>query len=276
VGYVHPYDFPVVPEKEKTLSHALPADVISGKVDYLEVVAFSDHKATADVWYHLLNLGFHLPTGAGTDAMANYASLRGPVGLNRVFLDTGGRLDPAAAYSALKKGRSFASNGPLLGFTLGGAGPGGTVAAGGAGATHFRIAMRSPVPVDHLELVQNGQVLRAFTLSGDRRSFDGEGDLEIESDGWIVLRAWNDKADPLVLDIYPYATTSPVYLDGFGPRPDASADARYFVTWLDRVIEATTARDEDFNDERERRATLEYLQRARTAYAALAGQRGGT
>src|SRR5256886_3322042 len=29
------------------------------------------------------NCGFHLPTAAGTDAMANFASLRGPVGLNR-------------------------------------------------------------------------------------------------------------------------------------------------------------------------------------------------
>ncbi len=80
VGYVHPFDWPIVPEKEASLTHQLPADVINGKVDYLEVVSFADHKATAEVWYRLLNLGFHLPAAAGTDAMANYASLRGPVG----------------------------------------------------------------------------------------------------------------------------------------------------------------------------------------------------
>ena len=56
-----------------------------GKVDYIEVMGFSEHKSTARVWYRLLNCGFHLPTAAGTDAMANYASLRGPVGLNRVY-----------------------------------------------------------------------------------------------------------------------------------------------------------------------------------------------
>ncbi len=94
VGYVHPYDSRIVPAQEKSLSHELPADVMAGKVDYLEVVGFSDHKATAEVWYRLLNLGFRLPAGAGTDAMANYASLRGPVGMNRVFLDTGGQRDP--------------------------------------------------------------------------------------------------------------------------------------------------------------------------------------
>ncbi|NJD32658.1 MAG: hypothetical protein FIB04_12325 [Gammaproteobacteria bacterium] len=270
VGYVHPFDWPVVPEKEKTLSHELPADVISGKVDYIEVVGFSDHKATAEVWYRLLNLGFRLPAGAGTDAMANYASLRGPVGLNRVFLNTGGRLDGQAAKLALKSGRSFVSNGPLLGFDLGGARPGDTLKRGAPGVYHYRVALRSPVPVDHLEIVRNGKVVRQFVLAGDRRSFDGEGDLPVDTDGWAVLRAWNDSADPLVLDLYPYATTSPIYLDLPGEAPPAPEDAAYFVRWLDRVIAEAQART-DYNDERERSSTLGYLAHAREAYAARAG-----
>ena len=270
VGYVHPYDFPVVPAKEKSLSNALPADVIAGKVDYVEIVGFSDHKATAEVWYRLLNLGFRLPAVAGTDAMANYASLRGPVGLNRVYLATGGSLEPAAARDALASGRTFATNSALLGFQLGGVAPGATLSAGGADARRYRVSMRSPVPIDHLEIVQNGRVLKSLPLAGDRRGYDGEGDLEIAADGWVLLRAWNDHADPLVLDLYPYATTSPIYLSGFGSRPDARDDARYFVTWMDRVIEATRARTADFNDERERAATFEYLERARAGYAALA------
>ena len=270
VGYVHPFDFPVVPEKEKSLSNALPADVIAGKVDYMEIVGFSDHKATAEVWYRLLNLGFRLPAGAGTDAMANYASLRGPVGINRVYLATDGSLDPVAARDALASGRTFATNSALLGFQLGGVVPGATLSADGADARRYRVSMRSPVPIDHLEIVQNGRVLKSLPLAGDRRDYDGEGEIEIAADGWVLLRAWNDHADPLVLDIYPYATTSPIYLSGFGSRPDARDDARYFVAWMDRVIEATQTRTADFNDERERAATFEYLDRARAGYAALA------
>jgi hypothetical protein len=268
VGYVHPFDWPIVPEKEKSLSHQLPADVAMGKVDYLEVVAFSDHKATAEVWYRLLNLGFRLPVGAGTDAMANYASLRGPVGLNRVFLDTGGRRDPASVRKALADGRSFASNGPLLGLEIGGARPGDTLRSQAIGAQRFRVAMRSPVAVDHLELVQNGKVVQSFALSGDRRSFDGEGELTLASGGWIVLRAWNEQADPLVLDLYPYATTSPVYLDLPGGPPPSPGDAAYFVAWLDRVIAAAGART-DYNDEREKTVTLAYLKNARSKFQAL-------
>ncbi len=96
VGYVHPFDWVIDPAKEKSLTNQLPADVANGKVDYIEVVGFADHKATAAIWYRLLNLGFRLPAGAGTDAMANYASLRGPVGMNRVFLETGGDTTPGA------------------------------------------------------------------------------------------------------------------------------------------------------------------------------------
>ena len=114
VGYVHPYDWPIVPAKEKSLTHTLPVDVALGKTDYLEVVGFSDHKATAQVWYRLLNLGFRLPAGAGTDAMANYASLRGPVGMNRVYLHTGGDDGSEALKRAIKEGRTVASNGPQL------------------------------------------------------------------------------------------------------------------------------------------------------------------
>jgi hypothetical protein len=268
VGYVHPFDWDIDPTKEKSLSHMLPADVAHGKVDYIEIVGFADHKATAKIWYRLLNLGFRLPTGAGTDAMANYASLRGPVGMNRVFLDTGGDMSPAALREALKAGRTFASNGPLLGLELAGERPGGTVKRSASGNVPYRIALRSPVAVDHLELVHNGQVVKSFRLLGDRRSLDAEGELPIDAGGWLLLRAWNDGADPQVLDLYPYATTSPVYLDLPGGAATAKQAAAYFAAWIERVIEAAEARD-DYNTAEEKRATTDYLRKALERYRAL-------
>jgi TolB protein len=270
VGYVHPFDTDIDPAKEKSLSNELPADVANGKVDYIEIVGFSDHKATANVWYRLLNLGYHLPAGAGTDAMANYAALRGPVGMNRVFLDTGGQTTPAALKAALKAGRTFASNGPLLGLELDGKRPGDTIARSAPGKLGYRVALRSPVAVDHLELVQNGKVVKTFSLAGDRRTLDAAGELPIDTGGWILLRAWNDGADPQVLDIYPYATSSPIYLDLPGGAPSASADAAYFAAWMDRVIGEAEARN-DYRNARERQATLDYLRKARDHYRTLMG-----
>jgi len=268
VGYVHPFDWEIKPRDEQSLSNTLPADVALGKVDYLEVVGFSDHKATAAVWYRLLSLGFRVPLGAGTDAMANYASLRGPVGLNRVFLDTGGRSDATALSEALRRGRSFATNGPLLGFSLAGQGPGATIDVGGKKAVDYHIALRSPVPVDHLQLVQDGRVVREFELHGDRRSLDASGQLPVAGSGWVLLRAWNDQSAPEVLDLYPYATTNPIYLEAAEGQRPSPQDAEYFVDWMDRVM-ADASKRNDYNDDAERVATLAYLQEARDRFLAL-------
>ena len=271
VGYVHPFDWDIDPATEKSLSNMLPADVANGRVDYIEVVGFSDHKATANVWYRLLNLGFRLPAGAGTDAMANYASLRGPVGMNRVFLETGGEATPAALRAALKAGRTFASNGPLLGLELDGKRPGDTISRPAPAKIGYRIALRSPVSVDHLELVRNGKVVKAFALTGDRRSLDATGELAVDAGGWVLLRAWNDGADPLVLDTYPYATTSPIYLELPGGPPAAPQDAAYFAAWMDRVLADATSRN-DYRTQSERQSTLDYLRRARDHYLGLASK----
>ena len=88
VGYVHPIDH-VAPDPfhDTDLTSELPVDVALGKVDDDEVVAFTNnHLATAGLWHRLLNCGFRPAAAAGTDAMANFASLRGPVGMNRVFV----------------------------------------------------------------------------------------------------------------------------------------------------------------------------------------------
>ncbi|HEY2458353.1 MAG TPA: CehA/McbA family metallohydrolase, partial [Candidatus Acidoferrum sp.] len=70
VGAVHPFDEVPDPfvKPAQRITDELPADVALGKLDYMEIVGFSDHKSTAEVWYKLLNLGFKLPAGAGTDA----------------------------------------------------------------------------------------------------------------------------------------------------------------------------------------------------------------
>ena len=266
VGYVHIADFPIDPPKEKVLSYELPATVAHGKVDYLEVMGFSDHHITAGIWYRLLNLGFRLPAGAGTDAMANYASLRGPIGLVRVFLETNGMRTPKALLDALKSGRTFVSNGPLLGLAVDGKRPGDSL-SGSQASRPVRVSMRAPFPVDRLELVQNGLVVKQFELSGERMAFDWTGDVELAPGGWIVLRAFNEKAHPWVLDLYPYATTSPIYFDA--PPPPAPEDAAYFVAWMDRVVEAALARG-GWNSEQEKTDTLAYLETARGKFRELA------
>jgi TolB protein len=273
IGYVHPFDSDPDPaDTTRPLTAEFPVDVALGKVDYYEALGFvDDPMATAHVWYRMLNCGFRLPAGAGTDAMANYASLRGPVGMNRVYVHTGAPLSQRRLLDSLRAGRSFATNGPLLELSVNGAALGDEVrlpASGGELAA--RVRLRSNVPVDHLELVVNGEV-REIPLAGDRRSVDTTVRVPIERSGWVLLRARADRAVYPVLDLYPYATTSPVYVT-VGTRPARSkADAEYFLAWIDRLRDAAEA-SRDWNSADERRAVLDTLAKARAEFERRAEQ----
>ena len=67
VGYAHPFDgYPEPLAKPgDTLTNELPVDVALGKIDYLEVMGFSDHRATARVWYPIVEPGIPDSSGRG-------------------------------------------------------------------------------------------------------------------------------------------------------------------------------------------------------------------
>jgi hypothetical protein len=243
-------------------------DAALGKVDYYEAVGFNeDPFATQNVWYRLLNCGFRLPAGAGTDAMANYASLRGPVGLNRVYVKTGPPLEHRKFLEGLKAGRTFATNGPLLELTLGGKGLGDEIRLpAGSHTLEARVTLRSYVPVDHLEIVGNGRIVASPPLAADRMSAVASVRIPVDGSGWYLLRAWSSKATPPVLDFLPFGTTSPIYVT-VGEEPVRSrADAEYFIAWIDRLIHAARAHD-GWNTPAERDEALRLLDQARSVYS---------
>jgi Tol biopolymer transport system component len=267
MGYVHPFDAAVDPNNAaEPLSYALPVDAALGKLDYLEVMGFSDHLVTSDVWYRLLNCGFRIPAGAGTDAFPNFAALRGPAGLLRTYVNAGPRLEHRAFLEGLKAGRTFVTNAPLLDFEVEGRGPGGEILLAGPRALRARVSVRSAVPLDHLQVVGNGKVVAEIPLTGDRTQAEAAVTLPTDTSGWYVLRAWSERPHLPVLDLYPFASTSPVYVL-IGDRPIRSpADAAWFERWVDRVIAAAGAH-QGWNTPAERAAAMAQLTRARDEYA---------
>jgi len=271
VGYVHPFEEEPLPLTRPTHTDAdeLPVDVALGKVDYLEIVAFSDHQATAGVWYRLLNLGFRLPAAGGTDAMADYATLRGPVGLNRVYASVpNGPLNSDAWLEALRQGRTFATNGPLLDFALEGAPIGATVDLQQPRRAHFLARVRSIVPLDHAQIVCNGKVARELSLGAEHDAVEVAGEIALQSSGWCVLRAFTAQAQYPILDNFVYGTTSPVYVSVRGAKPHSRTDARYFEAWIDHLLQVTGSYP-DWNSQDEKSGVLKKLQEARRVYESL-------
>jgi hypothetical protein len=264
---------------ERSLIAGIPVDAALGKVDYYEAVGFSDHLATSRFWYRLLNCGFRLPAGGGTDAMTNYASLRGPVGLDRVYVKTGGAIDHRLFLDGLRAGRTFATNGPLVELALRPHGaaawsePGAEIAlARGRTELEARVWLRSIVPVDRLEVVGNGTVVASIPLTGDRTAAEAVVRVPATGSGWYVLRAYAEHSRHPVLDVYPFATTSPVYVTMDGSPLRSPEDARSFMDWIDR-LEAFVGRHPGWNTAEEKQAVLRQLAAARAVYARQTGGR---
>jgi len=273
VGAVHPFDSVPDPfaRPAERITDELPVDVALGKLDYMEIVGFSDHKSTAEVWYKLLNLGFKLPAGAGTDATTNYAApIRGQVGFDRVYVWT--PQWPASIdiwLDELKQGRTFATNGPLIEFKLDGEMVGSELKfeAPQTGVP-FTAKLRSIVPVDHLEVVCNGKVVQTLQIDAAKESADIAGSLPLRESGWCLLRAWSEKAEYPVMDNYTYATTSPVYITVAGKRAYSRKDAEYFAAWIDRTTEITSQQP-NWNSPAEKELVLKRLSEARSIYENL-------
>lgn len=179
---------------------------------------------------------------------------------------------------SLKHGRTFATNGPLLGFTLGGKTLGEELKLpAGENKVPFKTWMRSMVPVDHLEVVCNGRVVRDLKLSADRKSdlsssdlssSAGEDTVSISRSGWCLLRASSEKPEQPVLDDYVYATTSPIYVNVGGAAAKSAEDAAFFLAWIGR-LDAAVRSKQDWNTSEEKALVLKTLDQARRVYAAM-------
>jgi TolB protein len=281
VGIAHPFDEDpaTLPRTQEDTPEELAADVALGKLDYLEVVGFNDYRATAGVWYRLLDLGFRIPAGAGTDAMANFASLRGPVGMDRVYARVpSGAMKIESFLDALKSGKTVATNGPLLDFSLGGEKIGGEVKLDGAKNVTFSASLRSIVPVDRWELVCYGAkaeeggsgryFVQELKMNGSRDGGVVRGEVAIEKSGWCLVRASSDKAEYPILDNYVYGTTSAIYVTVGGKKPSSREDAEYFVEWMDRTM-GMAGRYGYWNSEREKEVALKRLGEAKRIYEGL-------
>ncbi len=128
--------------------------------------------------------------------------------------------------------------------------------------------LRSFVPVDHLEVVCNGKMVRDLRTSADRQSADAKDIITISESGWCVLRASSDKPEHPVLDDFIYATTSPIYVTVEGSKAKPADDAAFFISWIDRLVDTARA-NRNWNTAAEKASVLQTLEQARQIYVNL-------
>jgi hypothetical protein len=175
-----------------------------------------------DLYYSFLNCGFRIPVSAGS------ASGVMPVwpGYARVYVHLNGPLGYDQWFSDLKAGRSIATNGPLLEVSLDGQVPGAQVNWDKPLSIVLAIQARSQNPLDRIEIVYNGAVIRSFS-AGSNTVFVTAVNLTITEPGWLAVRCFEP-----VTGTVRYAHTSPFYFLRDGKLPVKRAAA---LRWADFV-----------------------------------------
>jgi TolB protein len=216
-------------------------DAVLGDVDALEVVClWSDDLGTAELWYRILNLGIPLAANAGSDVMTDFYRTMA-IGTTRIFVRTEGQPSWNAYLDGLREGRSFVTTGPFLDFQVATAGgewrrPGDAVPSG---RTRRRAELRTPTPVERLELVVNGTVVVTEPGPDAPGIRVYEGEVELPSGGWLAARAHGGPAAWPLMARFPFAHASPVWIGERGSvdRESAARAAGELLEALD-VAEA--------------------------------------
>lgn len=263
-GFMHPYlnrsDAPA-----GWAGSLIPVDVALGKGDFYDVNSiYSDELASAEMYYRLLNCGFRLAATGGTD---NFPDLwrDPPPGSARTYAKLDGPLSVPAWLDAVKAGRTFSTNAPIVMLRVNGQEPGAVIPT----ATGLRVeaTVTSIAPFDRLEIIVNGAVTWTVRPDGDGRTARFAGSLSAVGPAWIAARVVGGP-HPMVGDSYVFAHTSPVYAEQNGERYVSKEDAAF----LGEVVDAIKARAMrgPWRSTAERDAFEQELDAARAVYTRLA------
>lgn len=216
-GYVHPVSIqdPFTEEGAYRVPVALVADCVLGESDLIELgCLWTDEIGTGAVWHKILNLGVPIALSAGSDVMNDYYRTMA-IGADRVFVKPDGPLTTESYLKALKNGKSFVSNGPMLVFNVDDKEVGGIIQTERK-KVKWTLAVHSPVPFEKVEIFVNGEVVWTQVGNDKPGSANYRGSVEVPAGGWITARASGGKTEWPLMDSYPFAETSPVWFNEIG------------------------------------------------------------
>jgi len=212
---------------------AFALNTISLDFDLFEVLNgpfyYASNKVAVEDWLHLLNRGRFFPLIGSSDSHAGDGE---EPGYSRTYILYSGpraaELDWAVLFDSLKRGKSFASNGPLLDFRVNGATLGETVKAK-SGRADLSLDVRSApwVSVDEVRLIINGErkiVFPVKTPASRVQKLSERISLHLERDAYLALEVLGRRTlYPVVQQpsqtaqskdaALPYALSNPIFVD---------------------------------------------------------------
>jgi hypothetical protein len=203
-GYAHKSWAPAFYRRLDPGKHATwdsTINVIRGKIDFFEILQF--RRIGLDDYYDFLNMGQKLTASAGSDLPWGNTA-----GEARVYACTGSHFSVDEWFRALKQGRTFVTNGPMLELTVNGALPGEEVNIKPGGSVRIRARAWAPPEIGSpkvLEVIAHGRVIRAAeSKTPAKKELELDFSLRAEQGQWIAARVTSHNGA--------LAHTSPIYV----------------------------------------------------------------
>lgn len=215
-GYVHPVEArdPFKEGNAREVPISLTADVVLGEVDLLEVgCLWTDEIGTAALWHEFLNLGIPLALSAGSDVMNDYYRTMA-IGATRVYVKPEGQFSLESYLAALKKGKSFVSNGPQILFSVEDKEVGDVITSK-KDNLKWKLTVHSPIDYDKVEIFINGKVVwDAKSKKGTSEIYTGT--IKIPAGGWVTARVSGTKSEWPMMDSFIFAESAPLWFKEIG------------------------------------------------------------
>ncbi|MCZ6672676.1 MAG: CehA/McbA family metallohydrolase [Verrucomicrobia bacterium] len=207
-----------------------------------------------DTFYRYLNSGLRVPFSTGTDWFI--------YDFSRVYAQFNTPLTEDNWLNALKAGRTFITNGPLLQFNLGEQSPGDILNLPEAGTRMVTAKAQGRHNFGSIELIVNGEVVHTVPSKKVHEHYEAEMNykLPLNKPSWVALRI-PETEETNELGGKLFAHTSPIYVNLAGKSTFSVKAAQSLITEMYQSMDAITEQAE-FNNDRQQRKVLDYYRQA--------------
>jgi len=241
-GFMHPYTLGSVASAtpEWAAQSDIPIHTILGRGDFYDIVSIaSDELVSADMYYHMLNVGARLTATGGTDNFSNV--WRDPSGgTARTYARLDGLISWGAWIEAVRAGRTVATNGPLLFARVDGQEPGSEL--GSRDQVMVEVNLATIAPVNVIEIIVDGDVVHTVSVAEGEYELTVQESVPVKGARWIAVRAHGGKVR-YSGDNYTFAHTTPVYFTDAPPNDASRASAAFLRLVIEEVWRRVDQRD---------------------------------
>jgi Tol biopolymer transport system component len=235
------------------------ADLALENVNFVEV----NSAEAMEPLYRAWNCGYRVVASAGEDAFPNFYRSY-VIGSNRVYVNTGKKLDYRKWIADFGAGRAFVTSGPLVLFSVNGKQAGDEIPLpAGTHELKAEVEVESILPIQSVEVLYNNRVIVEQKPANRPLKLKFEKILTAGRSGWFAVRVRAEYARHPIRRPYPFAATMPVWAVIDGKPVRSREDADYFVQWMDGTLEKSLALPA-WNNDAERQEIRKLYAEART------------